>query len=145
MDTYDARGSDVVLTGKAGAGKTGCVIECVEVLRSQGMPVLACRLDRLLPVSSTHAFGQQLGLEESPALVLAAAAEAREAVLVVDQLDAVSTLSGRSADVLDAVEGILAEARGIREQVKLHVVVVCRAFDWENNHRLRQMLSNHHA
>jgi hypothetical protein len=141
----NARGGDVVLTGKAGAGKTGCVIEFVEALRSQGIPVLACRLDRLSPVSSTREFGQQLGLEESPALVLAAAAEEREVVLVVDQLDAVSTISGRSADFLDAVEGILAEARGIRERVKLHVVVVCRAFDWENDHRLRQMLSNNHA
>ena len=53
------------------SGKTGCVIECVEALRSQGIRVLAFRLDRLSPVSSTHAFGQQLGLEESPALVLA--------------------------------------------------------------------------
>jgi hypothetical protein len=141
----DAWGGDVVLTGKAGAGKTGCVIEFVEILRSQGIPVLACRLDRLSPVSSTHELGHQLGLEESPALVLAAAAEAHEAVLVVDQLDAVSTISGRNADVLDAVEGVLAEARGIRERVKLHVVVVCRAFDWENDHRLRRMLSNHHA
>jgi hypothetical protein len=141
----DARGGDVVLTGKAGAGKTGCVIECVEVLRSQGIRVLAFRLDRLSPVSSTHAFGQQLGLEESPALVLAAAAENHEAVLVVDQLVAVNTISGRSADFFDAVEGILAEVRGIRERVKLHVVVVCRAFDWENDDRLRRMLSNNHA
>jgi hypothetical protein len=141
----NARGGDVVLTGKAGVGKTGCVIEFVEALRGQGIPVLAVRLDRLSSVSSTHEFGQQLGLEESPALVLAAAAEEREAVLVVDQLDAVSTISGRSSDFLEAVEGILVEARGIRGRVKLHVVVVCRAFDWENDHRLRRMLSNNHA
>jgi hypothetical protein len=141
----NVQGADFVLTGKAGAGKTGSVIEFVEALRSQGIPVLAFRLDRLPPVSSTHEFGQQLGLEESPALVLAAAAEERQAVLVVDQLDAVSTTSGRSADFLDVVEGMLAEARGLRERVKLHVIVVCRAFDWENDDRLRRMLSNDHA
>jgi hypothetical protein len=141
----DAVGGDVVVTGKAGTGKTGCVIEFVEALRSQGIPVLACRLDRLPPVFSTHEFGQQLRLEESSALVLAAAAEEREAVLVIDQLDAVSTTSGRSADFLDVVEGMLAEVRGLRQRVKLHVVVVCRAFDWENDHRLRRMLSNDHA
>jgi hypothetical protein len=138
-------GGDVVLTGTAGAGKTGCVIEFVEALRSRGIPVLAFRLDRRAPVSSTRDFSQQFGLEESPALVLAAAAEAREAVLVVDQLDAVSTTSGRRADFCDAVEGMLAEARGLRERVKLHVVVVCRAFDWENDHRLRPMVSKNHA
>jgi len=141
-----ARGSDFVLTGKAGAGKTGCVIEFIEALRARSVPivVLAFRLDRLDPVSTTAELGQQLGLEESPTLVLAAAANAREAVLVVDQLDAVSTASGRSSDFLEAVEGLLAEARGLRDRLKLHVVVVSRAFDWDNDHRLRRLLSEKH-
>ena len=82
----ESLGSDFVLTGKAGAGKTGCVVEFVESLRDRGMPVLAFRVDRLVPVSTTADLGQQLGLEESPALMLAAAAAGREAVLVVDQL-----------------------------------------------------------
>jgi len=143
----DTRGGDYVLTGKAGAGKTGCVIEFVEALRARSVPVvvLAFRLDRLDPVATTAELGRQLGLEESPTLVLAAAAAGREAVLVVDQLDAVSTASGRSSDFLEAVEGLLAEARGLRDRLKLHVVVVCRAFDWENDHRLRRLLSGKHT
>ncbi|MGP1664920.1 MAG: hypothetical protein ACTS5I_03190, partial [Rhodanobacter sp.] len=141
----EVRGGDSVLTGKAGAGKTGCVIELVEALQARSVPVLAFRLDRLKPVSTTAELGQQLGLEESPTLVLAAAAVGPEAVLIVDQLDAVSTASGRSSDFLDAVEGLLAEARGLRERLNLHVVVVCRAFDWENDHRLRRMLAEGHA
>ena len=141
----ESGGSDSVLTGKAGAGKTACSLEVVENLRGRGIPVLAFRLDRLEPVSSAAELGQQLGLEESPALVLASAAKGREAVLIVDQLDAVSTISGRSADFLDAVEGLLEEVRGLRARLKLHVVVVCRTFDWENDHRLRRMLSERHA
>jgi hypothetical protein len=143
----DTSGSASVLAGKAGAGKTGCILELVEALRARIVPivVLAFRLDRLKPVSTTTELGQQLGFEESPALVLAAAAAGREAVLVVDQLDAVSTASGRSLDFLDAVEGLLAEARGLRDRVKLHVVVVCRSFDWDNDHRLRRLLSGKHA
>jgi hypothetical protein len=35
----DVQGGDFALTGKAGAGKTGCVIEFVETLRNQGTPV----------------------------------------------------------------------------------------------------------
>ena len=94
------KGTDCVLTGPAGGGKTGCAIECVEALRQGDSPaeVLAFRLDRIEPVSSTQELGARLGLEESPALVLATAAEAmsREAILVIDQLDAVSTTSGPS-------------------------------------------------
>ena len=138
------RGTDCVLTGKAGGGKTGCVIESVEALRQGDNPVavLAFRLDRIDSVASTKELGEQLGLEESPALVLVTAAEAMsgEAVLVIDQLDAVSTTSGRSSDFFDVVEDLLVEARSLRSKVKFHVVVVCRKFDWENDHHLRRPL-----
>lgn len=136
---------DFVLTGKAGVGKTGCIVEFVEAVQARNVPVLAFRLDRLEAVSTTAELGQQLGLEESPALVLAAAAVGREAVLVIDQLDAVGTTSGRATCFIDAVEGLLAEARGVRGRLVLHVVVVCREFDWENDHRLRQLLPKEHA
>ena len=139
-----ARGADCVLTGKAGGGKTGCVIECVEALRQGANPVavLAFRLDRIKPVSSTKELGEQLDLEESPALVVKTAAEAMssEAVLVIDQLDAVSTTSGRSADFFEVVEDLLNEVRSLRNSVRFHVVVVCREFDWKNDHRLRPLL-----
>ena len=142
-------GHDCILTGKAGGGKTGCVIECVEALRQDATPVavLAFRLDRIEPVSSTKELGERLDLEESPALVLAAAAEATssEAVLIIDQIDAVSTTSGRSSNFFDVVEDLLKEVQGLRNRVKFHVLVVCREFDWKNDHRLRRLLPGDHA
>ena len=139
--------TDSVVTGKAGAGKTACVIEIVDGLREQGLPVLAFRLDRFLSASSTKELGTDLGLEESPVLVLAAAAKAaqRPGVLIVDQLDVVSTLSGRSSGTFDLVEGLLREARGTRARAAIHTVVVCRAFDWQNDHRLRKLLPDSDA
>ena len=136
--------TDSVVIGKAGAGKTACVVEVTEALRERGLPVLTFRLDRirLLSASTTEDLGSHLDLEESPVLVLAAAAEAagRPGVLIVDQLDAVSTMSGRSSDAFGVVEGLLQEARGARARAVLHTVVVCRAFDWRHDHRLRQLL-----
>ena len=134
--------SATALVGKAGSGKTACAVEIVEELLSRGVEVLAFRLDRYVSASSTGELGKRLGLEESPVLMLAAAAEKGRCagVLVVDQLDAVSTTSGRSSDALDLVEDLLGEANAIRERVKLHVVLVCRAFDWDNDHRLRRLI-----
>ena len=144
LSRFDRAPSDSILTGRAGSGKTACVVEILDCLRERGMPALAFRLDRVPfhSVSTTADLGRELRLEESPALVLAAAAEAvgRQGVLIVDQLDAVSTMSGRSSAAFDLVEQLLHEARGMRGRVVIHTVVVCRAFDWQNDSRLRQLM-----
>ena len=131
-----------VVTGGAGAGKTACVVQIVDELRARGQPVLALRLDRHLSAASTKDLGRRLDLEESPVLVLAAAAKAaaQPSVLIVDQLDAVSTMTGRSSAAFDLVEHLVHEARGTRTPATIHTVVVCRAFDWNNDYRLRQLV-----
>ena len=138
--------TETVLTGGAGSGKTACVFGVVEELRKRGMPVLAFRLDRLPPsVSTSKAIGDYLDMEESPILVLAAAVESvgRPGVLVIDQLDAVSALSGRNANALEMVEQLLHEARGCT-RTPMHTVVVCRAFDWRHDSSLRRLFPDDH-
>lgn len=140
--------ADNVLTGTAGSGKTACIVEVVDNLQARRIPVLALRLDRVPPsVSTTTALGDLLGLEESPVLVLAAAAEEskRPSVLIVDQLDVVSTMSSRSSHAFDLIEQLLHEARGIRRRVAIHTLVVCRAFDWSNDSRLRKLMPDDHS
>lgn len=136
--------SGTVLVGKAGSGKTACVVEIVEGLRARRTEVMAFRLDSHVAASHTGDLGVGLGLEESPVLMLATAAEESggAGVLVVDQLDVVSTMSGRSSEALDLVEDLLGEAKALRERVDLHVVVVCRSFDWDNDHRLRSLIED---
>jgi hypothetical protein len=145
LQKFDGATRDSLLTGKAGAGKTACVVEFIDALQVRGVPVLAFRLDRLEAVQTTRALGDRLGLEESPALVLAEAAKGREAVLVIDQLDAVSTTSGRTSGLFDAVEGLLNEVRGLRVKAPLRVVLVCREFDWKNDPELNKLLQTEQA
>lgn len=107
---------------------------------------MAFRLDRVDPVRSTVELGQALGFEESPALLLGAAAEGHEkAALVIDQLDSISTTSGRTTGFFDAVEALMNEVRGLQSKSEIHVFVVCREFDWKNDHRLRKLLNKEHA
>ena len=147
LSRLDAASSDSALTGKAGSGKTASVIEVAEGLRARRQPVLAFRLDRIpSSVQTTTDLGRHLGLEESPVLVLAAAAEVRgrPGVLIVDQLDAVSTMSGRNSTAFDLVERLIEEARGTWARTTIHTVVVCRSFDWKNDSRLRRLLPKDH-
>lgn len=147
LSRLEGTATDSVVTGRAGSGKTACVIEVVEGLRSRGLPVLAFRLDHVVSASTTTELGNRLDLEESPVLILAAAAEAagRSGVLIVDQLDAVSTMSGRSSEAFDLVERLVQEARGTRSSATIHTVVVCRTFDWKNDSRLRQLMPDSDA
>ena len=142
LSRLNNNGTDTVMTGRAGTGKTACVVEVVEGLCSRKLPVLAFRLDRVLSAPNTRDLGRLFDLEESPVLMLAAAAEAagRPGFLIVDQLDAVSTISGKSSGAFDLVERLLHEARGTRVRATIHTIVVCRAFDWKNDSRLRRLI-----
>lgn len=135
-------GTDSVVTGKAGAGKTACVVEITETLLDRGWPVLTFPLDLFADARTTGALGCDLDLEESPALVLAAAGEIAErpSVLIIDQLDAVSSISGRNLGALDIVEALLREVRGKRGRAVIHTIVVCRTFEWQHDDRLRGLL-----
>ena len=142
LSRLEGSASDSVLTGKAGSGKTACTVQLADCLRERGIPTLAFRLDRYLGARTTTDLGRALGLKDSPIVALAAAAEANRlpGVLIVDQLDAVSTMSGRSSGAFDLVDQLLHEARGARRRAAVHTVVVCRAFDWVNDARLRNLL-----
>ncbi|MGC3988749.1 MAG: hypothetical protein QM796_03485 [Chthoniobacteraceae bacterium] len=134
-------GKEMVITGAAGSGKSGCTLDLVEGLNQKGVPVLAFRLDRLEPVQTTAALGNALELPESPALVLARAFPHQKVVLVVDQLDFVSTTSGRHPDFFDTVAALIGEVRGLRGEAEVHLVLVCRQFDFEHDARLRGLLA----
>jgi hypothetical protein len=131
---------DILITGAAGSGKSGCLLEIVEGLTSRGVPVLAFRLDRMQPVQTTRALGAEMGLPESPALVLARAFPGKKVVLVIDQLDVVSITSGRHSDFYDTLAALIGEVRGLRFEAEIHLVLACRQFDFEHDARLRALL-----
>ncbi len=131
---------DLIIIGGAGSGKSGCLLEIVEGLEALNIPVLAFRLDQLRPVQTTISLGSEMGLPESPAMVVGRAYPGRDVVLVVDQLDFVSTTSGRHPDFFDTVAALIREVRALRMELRMHLVLACREFDFKNDARLRSLL-----
>ncbi len=127
-----------LLTGTAGGGKSSVLEQAVASLESTGAEVLALRLDRLDHFASTVDLGHQLGIETSPAVALAMAAHDRTAYLVIDQLDAVSLASGRLPERFDVVMDLIGEALSMDG---MRVVLACRQFDIDNDHRIRTLAS----
>lgn len=127
----------VLLIGDAGGGKSCSLAITVTSLRSDGVPVLPIRFD-LLPegILSTTELGHKLLLPESPTLVLSAVAKGKPCILAVDQLDAVSIASGRRTELWNLFDSLRREAEKIPN---LYLLVGCRAFDLEHDHRMRAL------
>jgi hypothetical protein len=112
----------------------------VSQLAQLGWYAAALRLDTLSPgTQSARALGQDNDLAESPAILLDGVADGSPAVLLVNQLDAVSAYSGRLPDSFDAVSELLEQARLVPN---LKVLLVVRTVDLEEDPRLRYLLSD---
>ncbi|HRW39829.1 MAG TPA: hypothetical protein P5254_19165, partial [Aquihabitans sp.] len=129
----------VLLTGTAGAGKSVVAGQVVKLVREQGWPVLVVSADRMAGVANTADLGAGLGFPESPAVVLAAAAAGADALLVIDQVDAVSAASGRHPDRLDLVADLLRE---LRSHPNVRVLAACRQFDLDYDRSLRTVIDD---
>ena len=127
-----------LITGTAGGGKSSVLEQAVASLEATGAEVLAFRLDRFDHFATTADLGKQLGIETSPTVALAMAADGRDAYLVVDQLDAVSLASGRLPERFDVVMDLIGEALSM---AGMRVVLACRQFDVDNDHRIRTLAS----
>lgn len=127
-----------VITGVAGAGKSGVLRQTAMFLEARGVPCLRLRLDSLLQYTTADELGAALfGPNESPCITLSLAApEDGFAVLFIDQLDAISEASGRTIEARDLALDLIREARALPN---LKVVVACRSYDLETDRRLRNL------
>ena len=130
----DSQKPGVLVSGEAGVGKSGVMLQVVEELATAGIPVVAFRADRLESTQLPDRVGEQIGLPGSPANVLAAVAQGKFCVLVIDQLDALSLASGRNTELFDCVYEIIRQAQAHHN---MRVLLACRKFDIENDYRLR--------
>ena len=97
----------VVLYGKAGAGKSGCLQEVIEHLSNQGILYLSIKLDKFPPSRSADIFGKELGLCQSPVYELANTAGGKPCVLILDQLDTLRWTNRHSSTALEVCKEML--------------------------------------
>ncbi|MBK8293674.1 MAG: hypothetical protein IPK93_02445 [Solirubrobacterales bacterium] len=132
-----SEGNQIVLVdGDAGMGKSDVLLQFVEDLDREALPYLAIRLDQVDATTNPLALGEELGLSKSPQAVLTSIAPDGPGFLVLDQVDIVSTSSGRNPKLFDCVDQIV---RAVLTRPNLCVVLACRSFDIKNDVRLRRL------
>ncbi|WP_435583202.1 nSTAND1 domain-containing NTPase [Amycolatopsis thermoflava] len=136
VSTGDDSSKVALLVGQAGAGKSVVLSQALRRIVTSDFPVLGFRLDRINDFATTQELGERLGLSVSPVAALATAANDQPCLLVIDQLDAVSIASGRMPNSFDAIADLVNEASAFP---KMRVMLACRRFDVDNDHRIRSL------
>jgi hypothetical protein len=123
------------VTGDAGSGKSGVLLDAVRILGEEAVPYLPIRLDTHYPDRAVRAYStERLGLPASPATCLRALAAGRRAVLIVDQLDAVRWTSANSDAGWELCKEIIDEALRLPN---ISVVVAGRTVDLDEDPRIQ--------
>ena len=133
----------ILLTGEAGCGKSGVVREVMTGLKERAVPHLAFRIDRHLFCQSKKALSTAvLGRDESPVSVIENLSEGQTPVLIIDQIDAVSEVSGRSGTIKDILFKLIRETQHYGD---VRCLLVCRSFDLQNDPQYRELEREHQA
>ncbi|MEV4544728.1 ATP-binding protein [Micromonospora echinaurantiaca] len=134
-----ADGRQVLLVdGAAGTGKSTVATEMLRALSAAGWYCAAIRMDAVgANVQTATALGRAFDLAGSPAVLLGGVSDGSPAVLLVDQLDAVSTYGGRMPDSYEAVAELLDQCASLPN---IKVVLVVRTVDLSADPRIRSLV-----
>src|SRR3546814_6760921 len=103
----DACSSDLV-AGGAGMGKSAVIADVIDRLRDDGTLHLAFRVDQAGAIATLDELGAQtVGTADNPVVILEQLAAGKRAVLIVDQADAVSEVSGRSEEHTSELQSLM--------------------------------------
>lgn len=127
----------LLLTGDAGSGKSHIAAKLVERLQGECAILLALRLDAIELNLDVRALGRSLfNRNLSIIQILAAASGGRQTYLVLDQLDALSSASGRDPQHYETINSLLQEAAFFPN---VRLIFGCRIFDVKNDSRFAKL------
>jgi hypothetical protein len=125
----------IFVTGEPGSGKSGVLLQLMDLLDQKAIPHLPIRLDTDYPEKSVRTFSKEnLDLPHSPSQCLRSCAGVQKAVLLIDQLDAIRWTSRNSEKAWEICKEILDDALRWPE---ISVVVVGRTMDFEDDPKIK--------
>ena len=131
----------IVIHGKAGRGKSGCTVDIIEYCEENVIPYLAVKLDKHVPKRNADIWGQELGLAASIAYCIDSISKDRQAVLILDQLDALRWTQSHSHEALSVCQQIIDQVNQLNyeREKNISIVFVCRSYDLENDNNISNL------
>lgn len=138
------KGESVIISGKAGYGKSGIVQLIANNCENNEIPYVAIKLDKRIPENNTEEWGKKLGLPDSISYCLDSISKERKAVIILDQLDALRWTQANSIDSVFVCKQLVEEIERInsKRKNKISIILVCRSYDLKYDNNIKTMLKD---
>ena len=130
-----------IISGGAGSGKSGCTEAILNYCEERKIPHIAIKLDQRIPYKNCEIWGKGLGLPSSIAHSLHCTSRNENAVIILDQLDALRWTQANSSEALAVCLELIRQVEYLNYERKKKIVIifVCRTYDLENDNNIKSL------
>lgn len=127
-----------IISGNADYGKSGCTEAILNYCEEKNIPHIAIKLDRRIPHKNCEVWGQELGFPSSIAHSIHLVSRNENAVIILDQLDALRWTQAYSSEALAVCMELIRQIKYLNYERKKKIVIVfvCRTYDFENDNNI---------
>lgn len=138
---YIQEGKSIIIHGKAGNGKSGLTENIIDWCNKNNILHLDLKLDCYMPNGTAQKWGKDLGFPASISYCMNAVSREENAVLILDQLDALRWTARNSNSSLATCLELIREIRNINleRENKISIIFVCRTYDLENDNGIKSL------
>ena len=132
---------NLIISGNAGYGKSGCTEAILNYCENKEIQYIAIKLDRKIPKKNCEAWGQDLGFPCSISYALHSISKNKQAVVILDQLDALRWTQANSSEALTVCMELIKQVQYLNYERdhKIVIVFVCRSYDLHNDNNIKAL------
>lgn len=130
-----------IISGSAGYGKSGCTEAILNYCEERKLPYIAIKLDRRIPHKNCEIWGRELGLPGSLVHSIHFISRNENAVIILDQLDALRWTQANSSEALAVCMELIRQVEYLNceRKKKIIIIFVCRTYDLENDNNINSL------
>ena len=131
----------IIISGNAGYGKSACTEAILNYCEEKKIPHIAIKLDRRIPHRNCKVWGHSLGFPSSIAYSIHWVSRNENAVIILDQLDALRWTQANSSEALTVCMELIRQVEYLNYErnKKIIIVFVCRTYDLENDNNINSL------
>lgn len=137
-------GKSIIIHGKAGYGKSGITQLIIQYCDQKAIPHVAIKLDKRVPRDNVEEWSKKLGLPTSIGFCIDRISKDKNAVIILDQLDALRWTQSHSRDALLVCTELIDQIKklNLERKNKISIIFVCRTYDLENDNSIKLLFKD---